>query len=301
MHCPNLLFRLICLLAYSNRIYPYFINQLFEPLKEGRMRAKGAWTIQSLLACFALNSLLAGSFLLMTREIIGGLHKWVDPFLKVGEGGLPPDVHSAFLHLDQFLRQIEQFDIPVILGPAALITLILWLLVLFLGRSFARKAVKESAAGVQQTVEAPREEEKAVPEIKPSEPSRPNPQPAVQILSILQREGRLIDFLNEDLSLYEDAQIGAAVRSVHEGCKKALVEHAELSPVFDEPEGEEVTVPPGFDASAVRLTGNVTGDPPFKGILRHKGWVVSKMDLPRQMTEKKQDWVLAPAEVEIGG
>jgi hypothetical protein len=190
---------------------------------------------------------------------------------------------------------------PVILGIAGIVTLILWLLVLFLGRAFARRAIKEAAPVLHKGAESRKEERKAVPETAPPEPSRSTSQPAVQMLSILQREGRLIDFLNEDLSLYEDSQIGAAVRSVHEGCKKALADHAELNPVFVESEGTEVTVQPGFDAGAVRLTGNVTGDPPFKGVLRHRGWVVAKLDLPKQMTEKKQDWVLAPAEVEIGG
>src|SRR5207253_6846543 len=35
---------------------------------------------------------------------------------------------------------------------------------------------------------------------------------AVQLLAILQREGRLLDFLQEDVDGYADAQIGAAVR-----------------------------------------------------------------------------------------
>jgi hypothetical protein len=265
------------------------------------MRAKGAWTIQSLFTCFALNSVIAGSFLLMTREIIGGLHQWVDPFLKLEEGALPSDVNSAFLHLDQFLRQIELYSMPGILGFAGIITLILWLLVLFLGRAFARRATKEAIDNLPQvSAVSDQKEDKGGREIAPPEPPQMSPQPAVQMLSILQREGRLIDFLNEDLSLYEDSQIGAAVRSIHEGCKKALADHAELTPVFSEAEGEEVTVQPGFDAGAVRLTGSVAGYPPFTGILRHRGWIVSKLDLPKLMNQKRQDWVLAPAEVEIG-
>ncbi|NLI83556.1 MAG: DUF2760 domain-containing protein [Deltaproteobacteria bacterium] len=127
----------------------------------------------------------------------------------------------------------------------------------------------------------------------------PSPQAAVQILSILQRQGRLIDFLQEDLTPYDDSQIGAAVRSIHQGCREALQEHMDLKPIFGEPEGEPVSVPAGFDSRAVRLTGNVSGDPPFKGTLRHRGWRVERLELPRATTEQTKDWVIAPAEVEI--
>jgi len=101
--------------------------------------------------------------------------------------------------------------------------------------------------------------------------------------------------------MYEDAQVGAAVRNIHQGCKEALDEHVELNPVFEtEAEGAEVTVPAGFDAHAIRLTGNVMGDPPFRGVLRHRGWQVVRFDLPQQVPDQDPEtWVLAPAEVEI--
>jgi len=159
------------------------------------------------------------------------------------------------------------------------LTLILWLLVFSLGRRLPWQAPIETAPS------------------KVSE-ERPSPEAAVQLLAALQREGRLIDFLQEDLSSYEDSQIGAAVRNIHTGCKEALKEHMEIRPVFVEKEGAAVTVPPGFDARAIRLTGNVTGDPPFRGILRHRGWQVERIRLPQTM-EQKNHWILAPAEVEI--
>jgi len=120
------------------------------------------------------------------------------------------------------------------------------------------------------------------------------------MLSLLQRQGRFVDFLQEDLRLYEDAQIGAAVRSIHEGCRKALSEHVVLKPLFEDEEGGEVTVQPGFDAHSIRLTGNVKGDPPFHGTLRHRGWKVMRVDLPQQVSVQETDWILAPAEVEVG-
>jgi hypothetical protein len=117
------------------------------------------------------------------------------------------------------------------------------------------------------------------------------------MLAILQRKGRLIDFLQENLSGYDDAQIGAAVRTIHAGCREALLEHVTLEPIYSENEGSQVTVDAGFDANAVRLVGNVTGEPPFRGTLVHRGWRVAKLALPRQTSDKEK--VIAPAEVEI--
>jgi hypothetical protein len=120
------------------------------------------------------------------------------------------------------------------------------------------------------------------------------------MLSILQRQGRLVDFLYEDLSLYDDSQIGAAVRNIHQGCKEVLDEYVKLEPIFAEEEGTEVAVPAGFDARAIRLTGNLAGeDPPFRGILRHRGWCVAHVQLPPSTMKEEEDWILAAAEVEI--
>jgi hypothetical protein len=99
------------------------------------------------------------------------------------------------------------------------------------------------------------------------------------------------------LSGYDDAQIGAAVRTIHAGCREALLEHVTLEPIYSENEGSQVTVDAGFDANAVRLVGNVTGEPPFRGTLVHRGWRVAKLALPRQTSDKEK--VIAPAEVEI--
>jgi len=123
---------------------------------------------------------------------------------------------------------------------------------------------------------------------------------ALQLLAILQREGRLIDFLQEDLSLYEDEQIGAAVRSIHAGCKGALESHVKLEPVVSDEEGSTITVAPGFDAHSIRLTGNVAGEPPFRGVVRHRGWRAVKVDLPQTMAGQNTQSVVAAAEIEVG-
>jgi hypothetical protein len=120
----------------------------------------------------------------------------------------------------------------------------------------------------------------------------------LHLVSVLQREGRLMDFLSEDLEEYQDEQIGAAVRSIHENCKKSLFEYLSSEAVIKDAEGDEITVPPGFDPATIRLTGNVTGDPPFKGIVRHRGWKVSKLEMP-MLSGTHNPNIIAPAEVEI--
>lgn len=121
---------------------------------------------------------------------------------------------------------------------------------------------------------------------------------ALQLLALLQREARLIDFIGEDLGGFADEQIGAAARLVHEGCAKVLREHFGIVPVRDEAEGSRITLQAGFDAAAVRVTGNVVGTPPFTGSLSHRGWRVTEVRLPK-LAESHDTRVLAPAEVEL--
>lgn len=128
--------------------------------------------------------------------------------------------------------------------------------------------------------------------------SAPSDTAALQLLGLLQREARFVDFLQEDTTSYSDAEIGAATRVVHEGCRKVLDEHFTIAPVRAEAEGSRVTLAEGFDATAVRLTGNVVGQAPFTGTLNHRGWQVSDVRLP-QLTDTKAAAVVAQAEVEL--
>ena len=125
-----------------------------------------------------------------------------------------------------------------------------------------------------------------------------SPDAALQLLALLQRDARLIDFTQEDLSGYSDADIGGAARVVHEGCSKVLREHFSLAPVRTEAEGSRLTLPPGFDARAVRLTGHVVGQAPFSGQLSHRGWRATEVRLPK-LAEGHDVTVLAQAEVEL--
>lgn len=120
----------------------------------------------------------------------------------------------------------------------------------------------------------------------------------LHLFSVFQKEGRLLDFFSEDLTLYEDEQIGVAVRSIQESCKKSINKYLAPRPIMDSEEGEDVTVEENFDPDAIKLTGNVTGDPPFKGVLRHKGWKVSNYELPK-LGGKQDSTIISQAEVEI--
>jgi hypothetical protein len=122
---------------------------------------------------------------------------------------------------------------------------------------------------------------------------------ALHLLCLLQREGRLVDFLTEDLRPYDDAQIGATARSIQESCQKSLNKYLSLKAVIDQEEGEAVTIKAGFDANAIKLTGKVTGEPPFEGILEHCGWRVTNFALPA-LSGSQNPSIVFPAEVEIG-
>lgn len=124
------------------------------------------------------------------------------------------------------------------------------------------------------------------------------PDAALQLLGLLQKEARFIDFIQENIASYPDADIGAAARVVHEGCRKVLRQHFELEPVRKESENTRLTLPKGYDAATVRVSGNIVGQPPFTGTLIHRGWRAAKVDLPR-IAEGHDVNIIAAAEVEL--
>ena len=125
-----------------------------------------------------------------------------------------------------------------------------------------------------------------------------SPDAALQLLGLLQRDARFIDFVEEDVAGYSDADIGAAARVVHGGCRTVLREHFTIRPVREEAEGSRVTLPEGFDATAIRLTGNVVGKAPLTGSLSHRGWRVQDVRLPK-LAASHDTSVIAAAEVEL--
>ena len=121
---------------------------------------------------------------------------------------------------------------------------------------------------------------------------------ALTLLAALQREGRLVDFLEQEVAGFSDEDIGAAARVVHGGCRKAFRQFFVIAPAAPGIEGEPITVPSGFDAQRIRLTGNLSGQPPFKGTLKHHGWVAAEVRMP-SIAETLDPRVIAPAEVEL--
>jgi hypothetical protein len=123
--------------------------------------------------------------------------------------------------------------------------------------------------------------------------------PDLRVLAVLQRDGRLIDFLEEDIDSYADAQIGAAVRDIHRGCRKSLRDYLTIEPIMNAAEEERVTIAADFDPAAIRLIGNINGSPPFQGVLKHHGWRVKAVHLPVLPAARDDTSVLSPAEVEV--
>ncbi|WP_437709867.1 DUF2760 domain-containing protein [Sorangium sp. So ce448] len=168
-------------------------------------------------------------------------------------------------------------------------------------RAEPRQLERDRAGGAP---EAPEAAAAAASEPAPAPVTAPAPQaaPAVssalQLLSLLQREGRLVDFLEQDIASFGDADVGVAARMVHEGCRKALRSHAKLAPVRREDEGEKVTLEAGYNPSEIKLIGNVSGTAPYRGVLRHRGWRADDVSLPTPVAGHDAS-IIAPAEVEL--
>lgn len=142
----------------------------------------------------------------------------------------------------------------------------------------------------------------ALPTVEPPVREVAAPKPpsdALVLLATLQREARLLDFLKEDLSAYDDSQIGAAVRDIHRDAGKTLERLFSIRPVSNGDEGSPQELPAGYDATHFRLTGRVGGSGPFRGTLRHAGWRAERVALPQFTGSPEAAQILAPAEVEL--
>lgn len=122
----------------------------------------------------------------------------------------------------------------------------------------------------------------------------------LRLLALLQQSGRLIDFFKEDIKDFTDAQIGAAVRQIHQDCSKSLEELVTIRPLMPEKEGAMLTIPKGYDPSAIKISGKVKGEPPYTGIVIHQGWKAHKRSLPQKMGEHTSE-IISPAEIEVKG
>lgn len=192
-------------------------------------------------------------------------------------------------------------------NPSLLSRLALAVSVLFQPALAAR--LRDLRDGVAEPAPAPQPAPVTVTAPEPTPAPAPTPaqapqlreaphEAALQLLGLLQRDARFIDFIEEDVKAYSDADIGAAARVVHEGCRKVLREHFSIQPLRAENEGSRITLPEGFDAAAVRVTGNVVGKAPFTGTLSHRGWRVTDTRLP-QLAAGHDAAIVAQAEVEL--
>jgi hypothetical protein len=167
---------------------------------------------------------------------------------------------------------------------------------MFDGALAARLSAAQEAPRLPEPSAAPG----AAPDVAPPGVARvgaPSHDAALQLLGLLQREGRLVDFLQQDINAFPDADVGAAARVVHEGCRRALRAHASVVSVRAEAEGSTVSVSEP-DLAQVKLVGNVSGSAPYRGVLRHRGWRIESFKLPTRVGD--QDLALvAPAEVEL--
>jgi hypothetical protein len=247
--------------------------------------------ITFLIVMLTVSALAAGTYLATKAYFdptLKGLNMAVSAIQPEAQKELMPPLTEL-----QRLREMAVLYVPVVLVLAGLTaTLVLSLLL----RTLASDAAvipegRPKRTEVEVSAEKEREAEAVGRNLRDIG--------ACRILSILQNKARFIDFLQEDIMGYPDAQIGAAVRQIHQDCRNAMSEYVTLAPVMSEKEGEPVTVSEGFDPSEIRLTGHITGQPPFEGILQHSGWKVTRINLPDQPKGQKHT-VIAPAEVEMG-
>jgi hypothetical protein len=161
----------------------------------------------------------------------------------------------------------------------------------------------EVAARVDRALRDQEAQPISLPAPKPEPMRAATPPPAkheaLVLLSTLQREARLVDFLKEDLANYSDEQVGAAVREIHRDTGKVLERFFAVRPILTDEEGASVEVPKGFDAARYRLTGKLAGDAPFRGALRHHGWAATQSELPAFTGNDSSAMVVAPAEIEL--
>jgi hypothetical protein len=173
---------------------------------------------------------------------------------------------------------------------------------LVIGWLIARYAIPGGRKVAAAPAESPQPVQQPAPKAPAAKPAAPKPpvrSEAITLLAALQREARFVDFIQESLAGYSDAQIGAAARDVHHDCAAVLQRMFALRPAVPEEEGKDVAIPAGFDAGRWRLTGNVTGEPPFRGRLVHPGWEATACELPTWSGSASAAKIVAPAEVEL--
>ena len=166
---------------------------------------------------------------------------------------------------------------------------------------FAAAVQATLTPGPQQPTAAPPAAPRRSPPAETAASKAPQRSDALSLLATLQREARLIDMVREPLTQYSNAQVGAAAREVLRDCGRVLDRLFALQPLVEQEEGTPIEVPAGYDAGRFRLTGSVSGEPPFRGRLAHHGWIATRCEVPSWSGSLSAQMVVAPQEVEVSG
>lgn len=240
---------------------------------------------RSFLLIFVFMVLLAGA--LSVAAYYGKTHIRQEISQLVKPDVLPTDIVAQ---VNQLHDTYAIYLMSISTGVFILFGIILWIIL----KGVAKGAFKSAGPATQKSKDSESSDKQKMDDKRRLE----NQRLFMHLLVVLQREGRLLDFFQEDLDMYEDEQIGAAVRDIHGSCQKIINKNLAMEPIITGNEGEEIEVDTGFDPDAIKLTGRVTGQPPFTGIIRHKGWRARKLDLP-DLSAAKDPGIISPAEVEI--
>jgi len=259
-------------------------------------------------------SLITLFWILIWMSILGGiLFYYINETTELLTNQITPLVMKAhkpsshellvMTQVNLTLKTIHEYCPYIFLGLFFIVSLLLWLCIRFYIVRVIRKLRATDLKNSEETSSKKKVKKSKPPEDVPKGPSKQERKKeerfrSLHLIALLQREGRLLDFFNEDLDAFENEQIGAAVRKIHSDCKSAIQKYIGPKPVLEQAEGDTVTIEPGFDPSSIKMTGNVSGKPPFKGVLQHRGWKCSKFELPG-LSNVKDPNIIAPAEVEI--
>lgn len=210
--------------------------------------------------------------------------------LEAAAGGT--DLAPLVDHLKSAIQVFNTFTLPVMGAGFLAGAVLLWLLLRTLSPRPSAQADRTAASTGRPASKEP----VSAPSAKGGRSMEKRL--FLHLLGAFQRRGRLVDFLFEDLDAFADEQIGAAVRSIHANCKNTLSKYVKLKPVIEDAEGREITLDAGYNTGCIHVVGNVSGQPPFNGVVRHRGWRAVSIELPT-LSGDYESGLVAPAEVEI--
>jgi len=254
-------------------------------------------SLLSLVCVIIWSGVLFGVLFYFSMSALNVLSQQTTPIIEKGLKGASEET-LVIQQMDALINGIKTHLNTFLAAFIGCISLMLWLMVRLCIGIAGRKQNDISKQSRKKGASSKVETSKEKPGLTKEERKTMEKLHSLHLLTLFQREGRLIDFFEEDLQSYDDEQIGATVRNIHQNCKKVIKKHLNPKPVLDQQEGESITIQAGFNPSEIKLIGNVSGDPPFKGVLRHRGWRLTKFELP-SLSLKRNPEIISPAEVEI--